>query len=172
MSQESKGAGRPWHKERWVWFLLGVPGTSIVLSLIMLYVAVNGRDTLVEDDYYKAGLAINESLEKDASAVRLNLSARLEVDEHQGLKLYLSGNLPDRPNILVLFFEHPTLSKQDFDIRLIPEGDHYYGLIEQPLKGRRYLTLTAVDSTWRLQTNVEFPIETINFAPKKERFSS
>lgn len=172
MNQAQKGTSRPWHKERWVWFLLGVPGTSIVLSFIMLYVAIVGRDTLVQDDYYKAGLAINESLEKDSAAIRMKLSARLEVDEHQGLKLYLEGDLPQRPDLLILNFEHPTLSKQDFDIRLIPEGDHYYGLIEQPLKGKRYLTLSAADAGWRLQSNAEFPIGSIQFSPKKERFSS
>jgi hypothetical protein len=162
---------RPWYKEGWVWFLLGVPGTSIVLSLMMLYVAISGRDTLVQDDYYKKGLAINESLQKDELALNLDLSARLEIEPDQTLKLRLSGSLPVKPEFLILYFEHPTLSNQDFDIRLIPNGDFYYGVLETSVAGKRYLTLSAYGSEWRLQTNAGFPTSEIIFSPKADRFT-
>ncbi len=165
-------ATAPWYQERWVWLLLGIPGASVILSLIMLYVAVDGRDTLVRDDYYKEGLAINENLRKDELALSLGLTARLEIQPDHSLRLHLTGTLSPRPDFLILTFEHPTLSDRDFDIRLLPDGDTYYGLLEAPPEGKRYLTLSAYGGQWRLQTMAGFPTTEVVFTPKAERFTA
>lgn len=170
MSLSAKDAPKgPWYHEKWVWFLVGVPATSVVLSMIMVYVAVSGRDGLVADDYYKEGLAINESLRLDQEAQVQGLSAdmRFEADGH--VYLQLNGSPALRPDIIVLTLEHPTLTDADQSIPLVPQGDGYAGLLASPPVGKRYLSLTDAGRSWRLQREVGFPIESIRVEPQVRR---
>ncbi|PKO38108.1 MAG: hypothetical protein CVU33_10080 [Betaproteobacteria bacterium HGW-Betaproteobacteria-6] len=64
---------RPWYKERWPWFLMAGPGVVIVAGFVTLWLAVVSNDGLVSDDYYKQGLAVNQSLQRDHQAGSLGL---------------------------------------------------------------------------------------------------
>ena len=52
----------PWYKERWTWLLMLMPATAIVAGFITLWLAITSFDGLVADDYYKQGLAVNQTL--------------------------------------------------------------------------------------------------------------
>ena len=52
----------PWYRHRWPWLLMLGPFVVIVAAAITVYLAVISNDGLVDDDYYKQGLAINQTL--------------------------------------------------------------------------------------------------------------
>lgn len=56
-----------WYRQFWPWFLIVLPGTVVVASLITVYIAVTHQDPLVDGNYYKHGLTINERLETPAT---------------------------------------------------------------------------------------------------------
>ena len=58
----------PWYKERWTWLLMLMPATAIVAGFITLWLAITSFDGLVADDYYKQGLAINQTLARANAA--------------------------------------------------------------------------------------------------------
>lgn len=162
----------PWYKERWVWLLIGIPATSVVLSSIMIYVAINGRDTLVTDDYYKEGVAINQSLAKDRAALDMELQAAIRVeDDGRTFHIAMQGQpeaLESRVSkqILLLNFEHPTRHERDALLRLAPSGEGYLGQLEEAPKGKYYLTLYDPAGEWRLQVPASFPDTEIRMQPK------
>lgn len=55
-----------WYRQFWPWFLIALPGTVVVASLITIYIAFTHQDPLVDGNYYKHGLTINERLDTNA----------------------------------------------------------------------------------------------------------
>ena len=55
----------PWYREPWPWLLMAGPVTVIIAGGFTAWLAVTSSDGLVADDYYKQGLAINQTLERD-----------------------------------------------------------------------------------------------------------
>lgn len=54
---------RPWFRQFWPWFLIALPGAVVIASLLTVYIAVTHQDPVVDGNYYKHGLTINERLE-------------------------------------------------------------------------------------------------------------
>ena len=54
-----------WFRQFWPWFVFGLPGLVVIASLITVYIAVSHPDPLVDGNYYKHGLTINEKLNAD-----------------------------------------------------------------------------------------------------------
>lgn len=168
----TEGDVRPWYREQWVWFLLGIPAASVILSSIMVYVAVTTEDSLVSDDYYKEGMAFNQRLDKDKLAGALGVEAMVSQDiQSQTLRVTLSGSsdasVTESP-VLFVELEHPTLKTQDLFLRLIPNGDHYLGSLDTMPEGKYYLTLTDSMESWRLQGVAFFPLQQLTLSPKPE----
>src|SRR5690625_454185 len=67
----------PWYRQFWPWFLLGMLGSVVVACGITLYIAVANPDSLVRDNYYREGLAINQELAASSRARELGLRAGL-----------------------------------------------------------------------------------------------
>lgn len=85
---------KPWYREPWVWFVIGLPLTAVVASFVTLALALRSNDGVVADDYYKRGLAINEQLARSGEAVRLGLVAAIDLEGVQPqdrIRLRLSG---------------------------------------------------------------------------------
>ena len=62
MTRESAAIALPWYRVPFVWLLISVPATSVVLGAIMITLAVLTDDGLVIDDYYQHGKHINQVL--------------------------------------------------------------------------------------------------------------
>lgn len=43
-------AARPWHREPWPWFIIGLLGAAIVASLVTVWIALSNPDVLVIDE--------------------------------------------------------------------------------------------------------------------------
>lgn len=147
----------PWYKEKWVWLIIAIPGMSVFLGIIMITVAVSGRDSLVKDDYYKEGRMINLELKKDQLANHLGLSASMTISK-RNISVVLQGEERfEQPSMVRLQFIHPTLADTDLDFMLIKNGSEYAGELPELATGRRYIHLTDHPSSWRLKGEAWLP---------------
>ncbi len=151
---------KPWYRQFWPWALLSVPITSVILSMIMLTVAINGQDTVVVDNYYKEGLGINEALGKDQFAKDLGLTAEIQFLDDQRVDVRVSANESIAPEFLTFKLFHPTLAGQDTSVQLAQVGPlQFEGTLPQPLSGRWYFDLLDDQELWRLKGQVHLPRE-------------
>lgn len=142
MVQDS-GQPLPWHKQFWPWFLIGLPALAVVASLTTVYIAFTKKDSLVVDDYYREGLAINRVLDEDRMALKLRLGAELKVNLGTGhIDASLSGDVDSMPDTLVLKWLHPVNAKRDLAVTLHKVARaRFEGQVNSPLQGRWYIQL-------------------------------
>ena len=79
MSQFPKQAAspRPWYREPWPWLLALGPMTVVIGGAVTLWLAAASDDGLVASDYYRRGLAINQTLARQQTAMRMQYSAQV-----------------------------------------------------------------------------------------------
>jgi hypothetical protein len=160
LHDNSLGALRPWYRQPWLWFLLSIPIASVILSSIMITLAVNSRDTLVNDRYHKDGLALNRLLDADQQADHLGIRPILSISDDGHVALDFSAPLNEPSIILDLI--HPTLGERDTEIRLLPSSQGYTGLVNEPLApGRWIVELYAHDRSWRIREQIILPAHRI-----------
>ena len=136
---------QPWYREPWPWILMAAPAAAVAAGLITFWLAVRSEDGLVVDDYYKEGLAINETLHRAETAARLGMTAELELDGER-VRVRLTGAGRAAP---MLRFAHPTRSGMDQRVRLVLIGpDLYEARIGRLESGRWHVVLEQRD--WRL----------------------
>ena len=75
---EDHEASRPWFRQPWFWFLVLFPAASITYCIVAITLSMTTHTSMVVDDYSKEGLAINQSLARDAKAAELGLEARIQ----------------------------------------------------------------------------------------------
>lgn len=149
---------RPWYRHGWVWFLVAIPATSIVLGVILLWLSIKHSDSLVADDYYREGRAINQRLEKDQiaerSGVKLNASIVPQTNGRQRIEIRFTAN-PGvaTPQLLRARLSHPTLNEQDILMTLVqtPEPGLYRTEVPGISAGRWYATIEDENSEWRVR---------------------
>ncbi|AWL11954.1 hypothetical protein HMF8227_01479 [Saliniradius amylolyticus] len=147
---------RPWYKQFWPWFLIAIPVLSIILSSHMLYLAVTTKDSLVVDDYYKEGKAINRQLAAVRRAQKLGISTELSVSETVLSLEFISGQ-PESGTALELFFQHPTLENKDFRVLLTRDaGGIYRAELPHQLEGKWKLNLHPLNGQWKIQQPLSF----------------
>ena len=153
----------PWYKQFWPWFLMALPTTAVIGCIITIVIAITNPDGLVKDDYYKAGLGINRTLEREQQAATMGLSAAvIWQPQHHQVSLQLEALQPIKSERLLLNLIHPTRSGQDIRIPLLRQGNsRYKGLLaEAPAAGNWYLIITPEDESWRLNGRARLPEQT------------
>ena len=101
----------PWYKQFWPWFLIAVPLITLVMGGVLLKLAISTEDSLVVDDYYKEGKAINARLDKEAIAKRKNITTELTITDGSIAVKFHSG-IPQEGNALKLNFYHVTIEER------------------------------------------------------------
>lgn len=140
-----------WYREPWPWLLMLGPAIVVVAGFVTLFLAINSNDGLVSDDYYKQGLAINRTMQRDARAREMNYRADLTVSrESRGLRVILAG-AGVLPPALRLHLIHPGKSSADETVELRALGQGVYqGEYRREFTGRRHLILEDQPATWRI----------------------
>ena len=76
MTSTSVELGQPWWKFGHVWLVIAGPAAVVVASFITMYLAVSGKDPIVDEDYYRKGLEINKTLADNPSSLAPSNMAR------------------------------------------------------------------------------------------------
>ncbi len=144
--------GAPWYRQFWPWFLVGILALSVLSGVAVLMLALRHADSVVRDDWYKRGLAINVDLERERAAEALGLEAALSVaGEGRALALELHGRGAGTDQTLDLELAHPTHADRDTTLHLVRGADGVFrATAPAPLRGRWYASLTPPDGGWRL----------------------
>lgn len=144
---------KPWYREPWPWILMAGPAVVIVAGIFTAGLAIHSADGLVDDDYYKQGLAVSQRVERDQKAVELGLVAEFMLSaEAREVRLFLTAKgetaLPEK---LELRLTHPTQAGQDQKVTLTRDAQGFYSgkLVSVP-QGRWYVALEDAAHVWRL----------------------
>jgi len=148
--------GGPWYRHPWPWFIVGLLGSTVVAGLTTVWIAVQGADALVVDDYYRDGKAINRSLAADREAALREAVARVTPDGGTRVALDILG---DAPAALTLTLSHVTRAELDRALSLARSPDGRYASPEPLPAGGYYATLAPPGRhpAWRLRGRVDLP---------------
>jgi hypothetical protein len=152
ISMTLRSDNKPWYKEPWPWILIAGPATVIVAGFVTLWLAIVSNDGLVADDYYKQGLAMNQRLQRDHHASELGLKADF-MRSGQQVRLMLTAKRDvSLPEALTLKLSHPTRAGQDQMVKMVSEGQGFYGgELTAGVSGRWYVSIEDPSGKWRLQ---------------------
>lgn len=146
----------PWYRQPLVWMVIAIPLSSVVMGIAMLVLSIKTYDGLVTDDYYKQGLQINRSLERDAVAERFALSSEVRLGAPGGVIDVLIEGSPSfqAPEMVDLRLLHATRSGLDqyIPMRRVAAGRYRSGRPDLA-PGKWYLQLNA--DGWRLRGEFE-----------------
>jgi len=138
---------RPWYREPWPWILMAGPAAVVVAGAATAWIAFDGADGLVADDYYKRGLGINKVLALEENARRLGVRAHAEVREGR-LRVALAGVAPEA---LFAQLVHATRAGYDQRLRLARAAPGVYEAELPPLAaGRWRVVLEDPRHEWRV----------------------
>lgn len=73
-----------WYKEPWVWLVIAGPFIVVCAALYTGFLAYQGADKVVAEDYYRQGLMVNKDIRRDANARERKMSADMQFDSDTG----------------------------------------------------------------------------------------
>ena len=149
----------PWYKQFWPWFLISLPATAVIGSMITIKLAVDTADGLVVDDYYKEGLGINRDLSKVKFAKSMEIAANIDVDNDTGqLEVLLLGKLKNPPKLLNMKLFHPTQEGQDQELQLLAAGnDIYVTRLPKMNPAKWKVTILPENEEWKISGRLKLP---------------
>ena len=128
------------------------PAIVIVAGFVTAWLAIVSNDGLVADDYYKQGLALNQRLQRDHYASDLGLRADFMRSGQQVRLLLKAEGEVALPEVLTLKLAHPTRAGQDQMVKMVSEGQGFYGgKLSADISGRWYVSIEDPAGKWRLQ---------------------
>jgi len=170
---------KSWYKQFWPWFLIFLPSSVVIASIITIILAVQGADSLVSDDYYKQGKLINKNLRKIEYAKKIGLTGGLSIkNNHLQLNVNIKEKTIKLPPVLKMSFIHPASADKDLSITLIESTDisstepnkivgaNYTSqknaeLVKLLSQGAWYVRLLPLDKTWQLNGKIKNNIKII-----------
>lgn len=153
MSLRTVDAG-PWYREPWPWILMAGPAAVVVAGIVTMWLAFSSEDGLVADDYYRQGLAINQTLARERTGAEMQIEARIGFSEDNArIRLSLTiGSGTELPRTAQLRLVHPTRAGKDQVVLLQATAPGLYeGRLAAPEAGRWLLSLSDAGQTWRVR---------------------
>lgn len=149
---------KPWYKQFWPWFIIAIPGASVIMGISLVYVATQNKVSLVKDDYYKEGKAINQRIDKLVKARQLGLTATLSFSRETGDFTVTIPQLDDTaPASITLSLIHPTLEARDETITLVKAPNQsYWAKLDPAKQGYFDVQLTNPGLDWELYGSINF----------------
>ena len=157
----------PWYREPWPWIVMAGPALVVLAGAITTAIAFRTSDGLVADDYYKRGLAINQTLLRAQRAEQLTLGARVEPGVVGGqVRVTVTGGAA-LPPVLRLRLVHPTQAVADqwIELHAVVPGV-YEGTRVAAAAGRRVMMLEDTERTWRLAGEATNSAQAVVLAPQ------
>lgn len=162
---------RPWYREPWPWILAAGPFIVIIAGFYTAWLAIKSNDGLVTEDYYKKGLAANQTIARNELATSLGLVAGVRIiGETMHVRLQAAKADFALPPNLTVTISHPTRAGLD-QTRVLPRaGNGYSGEVRLPASGHWLVLVEDESKRWRLMGNVILPAngEAIIGAPPSE----
>lgn len=149
----------PWHKQFWPWFLIALPATAVLASIITITLAVKSRDGLVHDDYYQKGLAIHKDAAQAQAARSLGIEAELRyTTDPSAVEVTFNDSAIGDPPLLTLIAVHPTRSHQDqqIEIRRTTPGS-YVGALPTLAPANWHVSIQPPSRVWRIDGRIAIP---------------
>ena len=144
-------ASRPWYREPWPWILMSGPVAVILAGSATMWLAFRSTDSLVADDYYKRGLAINRVIAREEAARQLGISAELQVTPGK-MSVALHGEAPEA---IFVQLAHATRAGYDLRLRLPRDGaGRYEAGIPALAPGHWHVILDDPMGRWRLTKEI------------------
>lgn len=166
MNTQTLQASR-WYREPWPWLLMAGPAAVIVAGVITIYLALVSNDGLVADDYYKRGLAINQTLARDAVAQQLGLRARVALAADFSRISVSFGEAQPPGDVVVLRLAHAGRPALDRILPLRAQGGFFEASFPALSPGRWQVTLEDNGRSWRLVGDIVAPGRTVlDVAPR------
>lgn len=140
----------PWYKEPMMLIVIGVPLAAVIWGFVMLSLALDTKDSLVSNSYYKDGMSYTQDLRFHEGARRLNVQADLTFTEDE-IIVNATSIADEEPGSLQLQLIHPTLEDRDLTLFLQrTPGGQYVAANELELPQKRVIWLTSPDQEWRV----------------------
>lgn len=139
-----------WTREPWVWLLICIPLSAVIMGIVMVTLAVKSSSGLVVDDYYRQGKQINRVIERDRTAWELGLAAELALGSDGRVNIDFDPALSVIPaDSIELRFVHATRPGLDQSLILRRIDSHrWFGQVDLSGQGRWNLVLQTPE--WRL----------------------
>ncbi|MBD0785680.1 FixH family protein [Vibrio sp. Y2-5] len=148
---------KPWYKQFWPWFLIILPLTVVVWTIVTVIVFSNNSVSLVTEDYYKKGKGINVDLSKIHIAKDLGLNATVSSQGNEIIIQFNKGKLDHYPAIQAMF-AHRTLADRDFSQLITADAKGNYKITrDEEMQGPWFIELTPHNGEWLVQGRVTFP---------------
>jgi hypothetical protein len=145
------GNERPWYRHAYVWLVAAIPAVAVIGGITTYAIAMATFDGLVEDDYYRRGLEINQVLVREQNAAARGLTAEVDFNQETGVfTINLGSKRGELPRALDVAFLHAT--RAGLDRRLeVPRrsAGTYVGRAPNLEAGRWHVHIEADD--WRLR---------------------
>ncbi len=150
----------PWYREPWPWLLFFPPAVAVAAGLVTMAIAIDSFDGVVSDDYYRQGLAINRSIDREAQARERGLTARLQFNPSgDRVRVAVSGDV-SAEGLLRLQLVRAARSGDDQQVDLVSVAPGVYeGRLLRPLHGRWHLHLEDAGHRWRISATAQMPAE-------------
>ena len=166
MTAQPEGT-KPWYRQFWPWFIIALPASVVVAGITTVFIAFDNADSLVDDNYFSEGLAINMRLEQDQLAEQMGISAAITWDAQTGeMMLKLSTLSTDsqitdelqNADMMELQLLHPAQQDMDQQLQMMRVAPGYFRVsLDRPLNQRYYLRVAPLpDRQWRLSGEMDF----------------
>ncbi|WP_413113531.1 FixH family protein [Thaumasiovibrio sp. DFM-14] len=150
---------KAWYKQFWPWFLIALPASAVIGSLTTVSIFAKNKVSLVAEDYYKKGKAVNLDLSRIELAQQSGINALLTFENQQGEILFNQGELAVLPSLRITF-SHRTLPDQDFDLLITPDASGIYRFnTTAVINGPWFIEVEPFDRSWLLSKKVTLPIQ-------------
>ena len=154
----------PWYKQFWPWFIMALPASAVVAGIITVFIAFDNADSLVVDDYYKAGLAVNDQIQLQKNAMNYGYAAKLRRLADNRLFLKFDNAAPEAQE-LELQWVHPVDAKKDFSIVMNRQNDgSFHNKSANDISGRWYLRMSHNDD-WLLKSEISSTMDVAHLTP-------
>ncbi len=148
---------KPWYKQFWPWFLIILPLTVVVWTIITVIVFSNHSVSLVTEDYYKKGKGINIDLSKIHVAENLKLSATV-YSQNKDVVIELNKGILEHYPAIQASFAHRTLADRDFSQLITSDASGRYRItLDSEIQGPWFIKLSPHNGEWIIQGKVTFP---------------